>query len=275
MSLTTIAVEHLSKTFGHCPVLQDVGFEIRAGERVALVGPSGSGKSTLLRHLVGLTRANRYSDSRVTVMDRCIQQQGQLTRGSRAQRCRTGYIFQQFNLVGRLSVMTNVLIGRLGCMPRWRALIGRFTPEEREMALRSLKRVGLEELANQRANTLSGGQMQRVAIARVLMQDADIILADEPIASLDPRSAREVMDILKRINEEDGRTIVVSLHQVEYARDYCQRAIALKYGQVYFDGAIDQLTDMRLAYLYENADLDKPRETRFPADAPAALRLIG
>lgn len=276
MSLTTIAVEHLSKTFGHRPVLQDVGFEIRAGERVALVGPSGSGKSTLLRHLVGLTKANRYGDSRVTVMDRCIQRQGRLARGSRAQRCRTGYIFQQFNLAGRLSVMTNVLIGRLGCMPRWRALTGRFTPEEHEMALRSLKRVGLEELAHQRANTLSGGQMQRVAIARVLMQDADIILADEPIASLDPRSAREVMDILKRINEEDGRTIVVSLHQVDYARDYCQRAIALKHGQVYFDGPIDQLTDMRLAYLYENAELDnKPRETRFPASTPTPLHATG
>lgn len=275
MSLTTIAVEHLSKTFGHRPVLQDVGFEIRAGERVALVGPSGSGKSTLLRHLVGLTKANRYSDSRVTVMDRCIQQQGRLTRGSRAQRCRIGYIFQQFNLVGRLSVMTNVLIGRLGRMPRWRALTGRFTAEEREMALRSLKRVGLEELADQRANTLSGGQMQRVAIARVLMQDADIILADEPIASLDPRSAREVMNILERINEEDGRTIVVSLHQVDYARDYCQRAIALKQGQVYFDGAIDQLTDIRLAYLYENAELDKSRETRFAASAPTPLHAAG
>ncbi|SDL06470.1 phosphonate transport system ATP-binding protein [Modicisalibacter muralis] len=275
MSLTTIAVEHLSKTFGHSPVLQDVGFEIRAGERVALVGPSGSGKSTLLRHLVGLTKANRHSDSRVTVMDRCIQRRGRLARGSRAQRCRTGYIFQQFNLVGRLSVMTNVLIGRLGCMPRWRALIGRFTPEEHEMALRSLKRVGLEELAHQRANTLSGGQMQRVAIARVLMQDADIILADEPIASLDPRSAREVMDTLQRINEEDGRTIVVSLHQVDYARDYCQRAIALKHGQVYFDGPIDQLTDIRLAYLYANAELDKPHESRFPASAPTALRVAG
>lgn len=268
MSLTTIAVEHLSKTFGHRAVLHDVGFTIRPGERVALIGPSGSGKSTLLRHLVGLTMANRHGDSHISVMGRCVQQRGKRLRDSRSDRCRTGYIFQQLNLVGRLSVMTNVLIGRLGSMPRWRALLGRFSAEERGMALRALRRVGLEELAGQRANTLSGGQMQRVAIARVLMQDAAVILADEPIASLDPRSAREVMDMLKRINEEDGRTIIVSLHQVDYAREYCQRAIALKRGHLYFDGAIEHLTDARLAALYENADTGHARETRYPVPVP-------
>lgn len=275
MSLNTIAVEQLSKTFGQCKVLQDVGFEIRSGERVALIGPSGSGKSTLLRHLVGLTRANRNSHSLISVMGRDIQQRGRLVRATRIQRRRTGYIFQQFNLVGRLSVMTNVLIGRLGCMPRWRALLGRFDQEEKQMALQALRRVGLEELAEQRANTLSGGQMQRVAIARVLMQDADIILADEPIASLDPRSAREVMDILKRINEEDGRTVVVSLHQVDYARNYCQRAIALKQGRLYFDGPSAQLTDARLNALYENSDLGELLEDHQPDRIPAALSAVG
>lgn len=276
MSLNTIAVEQLSKTFGQRSVLQDVGFEIRSGERVALIGPSGSGKSTLLRHLVGLTRANRDSHSRISVMGREIQQRGKLTSGTRMQRRRTGYIFQQFNLVGRLSVMTNVLIGRLGCMPRWRALLGRFNQQEKQMALQALRRVGLEELAGQRANTLSGGQMQRVAIARVLMQDADIILADEPIASLDPRSAQEVMDILKRINEEDGRTVVVSLHQVDYARNYCQRAIALKQGRLYFDGPISQLTDSRLHALYENTELgEAPNRHDVPAHVPIPLGATG
>lgn len=257
MSLATIAVHQLSKSFSHHPVLQDIEFEIRQGERVALIGPSGSGKSTLMRHLVGLTRANRHGNSCVHVLGRDIQRGGKLVSASRAERCRTGYIFQQFNLAGRLSVLTNVLVGRLGRMPRWRALLCRFSAEERAMALRALKRVGLEELANQRANTLSGGQMQRVAIARALMQDAELILADEPIASLDPRSAREVMDILKRINEEDGRTVVITLHQVDYAREYCQRAIALKQGRLYYDGSIAHLTDTRLHALYENAGLDE------------------
>ncbi|GHB13915.1 phosphonate ABC transporter ATP-binding protein [Modicisalibacter luteus] len=272
MSLTTIAVQQLSKTFGHHPVLQDIGFEIRQGERVALIGPSGSGKSTLMRHLVGLTRANRQGNSCVHALGRDIQRHGKLISASRAERCRTGYIFQQFNLAGRLSVLTNVLVGRLGRMPRWRALLGRFSAEERAMALHALKRVGLEELAGQRANTLSGGQMQRVAIARALMQDAELILADEPIASLDPRSAREVMDILKRINEEDGRTVVITLHQVDYAREYCQRAIALRQGRLYYDGPITQLTDARLQALYENAGLNELYQPSDGSVQPVMLR---
>ncbi|WP_017428948.1 phosphonate ABC transporter ATP-binding protein [Vreelandella jeotgali] len=279
MSLTNIAVEQLSKTFGRTTVLQDVDFEIDAGDMVALIGPSGSGKSTLLRLMVGLTRANREQRSRVTIMDRAVQQRGKLTRCSRAERCRVGYIFQQYNLVGRLSVLTNVLIGHLGSMPRGRALLGRFNRQERLRALEALSRVGLESLAGQRANTLSGGQMQRVAIARALVQDADIILADEPIASLDPRSAREVMKILQRINEEDGRTVLVTLHQVEYAREFCRRAIALKQGRLYYDDSIQHLTDARLQALYDDEGLcelfdrrpQQPDTITQPAAAGAAL----
>ncbi|WP_136248691.1 phosphonate ABC transporter ATP-binding protein [Halomonas borealis] len=275
MSIPSIVVERLSKTFGQYPVLRDIDFTIHAGEMVALIGPSGSGKSTLLRHLIGLTRGDRRGASRVRLQGCEVQAAGRLARASRQQRCRTGYIFQQFNLVGRLSVLTNVLIGRLGCMPRGRALLGRFTPEERAMARRALARVGLEALADQRANTLSGGQMQRVAIARVLMQDTDVILADEPIASLDPRSAREVMQILERINVEDGRTVVVTLHQVEVARSFCRRAIALKGGRLYFDGPIGELTDTRLTSLYENAGLDELR-TRTPSiDLAAPVGALG
>ncbi|PAU77302.1 phosphonate ABC transporter ATP-binding protein [Halomonas salipaludis] len=275
MSIANIAVERLNKAFGQRTVLEDIAFEIRAGEMVALIGPSGSGKSTLLRHLVGLTIANRQTGGRVTVMQHDIQCDGRLIRRSRAERCRTGYIFQQFNLVGRLSVMTNVLIGRLGSMPRWRALLGRFSEEERSQARHALARVGLGELAGQRANTLSGGQMQRVAIARALVQDADIIYADEPIASLDPRSAREVMDILKRINAEDGRTVLVTLHQVEYARRYCLRTIALKQGRLYHDGPTAELTDARLQALYDNADLDEMHDASAPNDSPVALGAAG
>ncbi|SHM20913.1 phosphonate ABC transporter ATP-binding protein [Vreelandella subglaciescola] len=259
MSIPTIIVEQLHKSFGHRQVLDEVNFRVTSGEMVALIGPSGSGKSTLMRHLVGLTCGNRGRGGRVELMGREVQASGRLRRASRGERCRIGYIFQQFNLVGRLSVLSNVLIGRLGSMPRARALLGRFTEQERQRARACLARVGLEEMTNQRANTLSGGQMQRVAIARVLMQDADVILADEPIASLDPRSAREVMEILSRIHAEDGRTVIVTLHQVDVARRYCHRAIALKDGRLYFDGAISELTDARLQSLYENAGLDELR----------------
>ncbi|MBB3141611.1 phosphonate ABC transporter ATP-binding protein [Halomonas organivorans] len=275
MSIPSIVVERLSKTFGQHPVLRDIDFTIHAGEMVALIGPSGSGKSTLLRHLIGLTRGDRGAAGRVRLQGREVQAGGRLARASRQQRCRTGYIFQQFNLVGRLSVLTNVLIGRLGCMPRGRALFGRFTPEERDMARRALARVGLEALADQRANTLSGGQMQRVAIARVLMQDTDVILADEPIASLDPRSAREVMQILERVNAEDGRTVVITLHQVEVARRFCKRAIALKAGRLYFDGPIGELTDGRLTALYENAGLDELKTRTPPVDLAAPVGALG
>ncbi|WP_280553915.1 phosphonate ABC transporter ATP-binding protein [Halomonas sp. 25-S5] len=275
MSIPSILVDQLSKSFGQHPVLRDVGFSVKPGEMVALIGPSGSGKSTLLRHLAGLTRSNRDGKSRVQVLGRNIQSGGRLSRRSRADRCRTGYIFQQFNLVGRLSVLTNVLIGQLGNMPRGRALLGRFTEEERQSARRALARVGIEALAGQRANTLSGGQMQRVAIARVLMQDADIILADEPIASLDPRSVREVMEILARINAEDGRTVLITLHQVEVARRFCPRAIALKEGRLYFDGPASDLTDARLESLYENAGLDELHSRSTSVDLATPVAALG
>ncbi|MBF7053510.1 phosphonate ABC transporter ATP-binding protein [Halomonas sp. KAO] len=275
MSIHSILVDRVSKTFGRHPVLREVGFSVSPGEMLALVGPSGSGKSTLMRHLAGLTHANRERHSRIQVLGRDIQSDGRLVRRTRTERCRIGYIFQQFNLVGRLSVLTNVLIGRLGSMPRGRSLLGRFSPEEVDRAMRALARVGIDALAHQRANTLSGGQMQRVAIARVLMQDADIILADEPIASLDPRSAREVMEILARINAEDGRTVLVTLHQVEVARRFCPRTIALKEGRLYFDGPTSDLTDRRLEALYANAGLDELHARPAANEMGAALGALG
>lgn len=275
MSIHSILVDRVSKTFGQQPVLREVGFSVSPGEMLALVGPSGSGKSTLMRHMAGLTCANRERHSRIQVLGRDIQSAGRLARRTRGERCRTGYIFQQFNLVGRLSVLTNVLIGRLGSMPRGRSLLGRFTAEETDQALRALARVGIDSLAHQRANTLSGGQMQRVAIARVLMQDADIILADEPIASLDPRSAREVMEILARINAEDGRTVLVTLHQVEVARRFCPRTIALKEGRLYFDGPTSDLSDARLEALYANAGLDELHARPAANDIGNAIGALG
>jgi ABC-type thiamine transport system ATPase subunit len=145
-------------------------------------------------------------------------------------------IFQQFNLVGRLSLFSNVALGSLGRIPFWQGLLGLWPPETKQAAMAALNRFGLADYAAQRANTLSGGQQQRGAIARALVQKAKIILADEPVASLDPVSARRVMEILQTLNREDGLTVIVTLHQVDYALRYCRRVVALKQGKIVYDG---------------------------------------
>lgn len=253
---SVIGINRLCKTFGrHGKALHEISLNIEPGEMVALIGPSGSGKSTLLRHLAGLAQGDRDS-GRIEVLGQRIQEQGRLDRDIRKARARIGYIFQQFNLIGRMDVVSNVLTGTLGRIPAWRGNFGIFTPEERALALESLRRVGMDSFAMQRASCLSGGQQQRVAIARTLAQQAELILADEPIASLDPESARRVMDILADINQRDGKTVVVTLHQVDYARQYCRRAIALKHGRILFDGDSGQLTPALLNEIYGTSSFD-------------------
>lgn len=247
-----IRVDRLNKSFGRKQALFDLALSVQPGEMVALIGASGSGKSTLLRHLAGLARGDAGS---IEVLGRQVQADGRLNGDVRRQRADIGYIFQQLNLVGRLSVMQNVLLGGLGRMPRWRGSLSLFNAEERQRAMQALERVGLAEFAAQRASTLSGGQQQRVAIARALCQQAEVILADEPIASLDPESARKVMEILADINRRDGKTVVVTLHQVDYAVRYCQRAVALKGGRIHFDGPTDSFNPDFLNDLY-GGDLD-------------------
>ncbi len=246
-----IVVHHLTKSFAngstHRVALDDVSFEVGSGELVALIGASGSGKSTLLRHLGGLVAADGGA---IRIGGRPIQEEGRISRRVRDLRAEIGFIFQQFNLVGRLSVMTNVLAGLIHRRPLWRTLLMQFDATDRQAALEALARVGLEDRATQRASTLSGGQQQRAAIARTLVQGARVVLGDEPIASLDPTSARRVMDTLARINREDRVTCLVSLHQVEYAREYCPRTIALAAGRVVFDGPTQELTPELLARVY-------------------------
>lgn len=191
---TIIRVEKLAKTFNQHQALHAVDLNIHHGEMVALLGPSGSGKSTLLRHLSGLITGDKSVGSHIELLGRTVQREGRLARDIRKSRAHTGYIFQQFNLVNRLSVLENVLIGALGSTPFWRTCFSYFTREQKQRALQALTRVGMVHFAHQRVSTLSGGQQQRVAIARALMQQAKVILADEPIASLDPESARIVMD---------------------------------------------------------------------------------
>jgi phosphonate transport system ATP-binding protein len=274
--MNVIHVDRLSKHFrGGARALDEISLSVRRGEMVALIGASGSGKSTLLRHLTGLVAADRRDGGGVHALDCCVQQDGRVQRGARGVRARVGMIFQQFNLVARLSLLTNVLLGRLGRIPGWRGCLGLFSTEEKRAAMRALARVGMADFAAQRASTLSGGQQQRGAIARALVQGAEVLIADEPIASLDPRSARQVMDTLRQLNREDGTTVLVSLHQVEYAIEYCPRTIALRAGRVIYDGPSDALTPAFLAELYgseKDALLLPERIEPRPAAGPRTLR---
>lgn len=255
--MLAIEISHLSKTFlPGKKALNGVNLEIKQGEMVALIGASGSGKSTLLRHIAGLIKADA-DGGKVEVFGASMQENGRIASGARKSRSKIGVIFQQFNLVTRLSVLTNVLMGLLGSVPLWRGTFGFFTVLEKKRAMMALQRVGIADHAVKRASNLSGGQQQRAAIARALTQGAELILADEPIASLDPASSKKVMNTLERINIEDNITVVVSLHQVDYALQYCPRTIAMRDGQVVFDGDSKQLTPAFLRELYgeESAEL--------------------
>jgi len=248
-----VEVSGLSKTFrsgnrSH-RALDDVALTVAPGEMVALIGASGSGKSTLLRHLSGLIPADRKPGTRVMVGGRKVQHEHGIAGGIREVRCGVGFIFQQFNLVGRLTLLKNVCLGMIGRVPSYRSLLGVFTHNEKRLAMAALERVGMARYAGQRASTLSGGQQQRAAIARAMVQGAGVLLADEPIASLDPASATKVMQALSELNR-DGVTVLVCLHQVEYARRYCPRTVALSDGEIVFDGDTAELTNSALKELY-------------------------
>lgn len=246
-----IRIHGLNKTFlGGRKALQDVSLDIAPGEMVALIGASGSGKSTLLRHMAGLMAGDETDHGLIQIHGKAIQQHGKIASDIRRTRAGIGFVFQQFNLVDRLPVIVNVLAGTLHRVPMWRSLIRWFTPSEVARGIEALKRVGIEECCAQRASTLSGGQQQRAAIARALVQGAKVILADEPIASLDPEASRKVMDILARVNREDQCTVVVSLHQVNVAMKYCPRTVALHHGRVVYDGPSVALTPGLLRELY-------------------------
>ncbi|MEA5551214.1 phosphonate ABC transporter ATP-binding protein [Anabaena cylindrica UHCC 0172] len=246
-TIATIEVTQLSKSFKGKSALNHLSCTIQAGEMVVLLGASGSGKSTLLRHLNGLQNADKGS---VSIFGSTLQADGKLHSQIRALRCQIGCIFQQFNLVNRLTVIENVLVGNLAKLSLARSALHLFTKAEKIRALSALERVGILEQAYKRASMLSGGQQQRVAIARCLMQGAKIILADEPIASLDPESARKVMELLVELNQQNGITIVASLHQIQIVRNYFHRVIALRDGEVMFDGAISEINDNKLNEIY-------------------------
>lgn len=238
-----ITVGGLEKHFPNgVAALRGVDLAIEPGSFVVILGPSGAGKSTLLRCINGLETPTAGA---VTVRDLPVTQ-----RNLRAIRTEVAMVFQSFNLVGRLNVMANVLCGRLGKRSTLGSLFYLMRPEDRAVAERALARVGLTDRAWERADRLSGGQQQRVGIARALAQEPAIMLADEPVASLDPATSEEILDLLREIQQRDRITLVVSLHQVDYAKQYAERIIGLNDGEVVYDGTVDGLTEDVLTAIY-------------------------
>ncbi len=244
-----LEIKHLSKTYDDgTEALKDVSFTVERGEFLVVIGLSGSGKSTLLRCI------NRLVDPSAGQIllegqDVAVAEGVELRKFRR----RMGMIFQHFNLVKRSSVLTNVLSGRLGYTAPWKSLTGRFSSTDRKNALSALKRVGLEVQTHKRADELSGGQQQRVGIARALMQDPDLILADEPVASLDPVLAHSIMGYLETLNRQEGMTVICSLHYLDLVQRYATRVIGLRDGRLVYNGTgadIRKITDEEFKEIY-------------------------
>jgi phosphonate transport system ATP-binding protein len=239
-------VKDASKAFDGKPALDRVSFGVRPGEFLAVLGPSGAGKTTLFRCLSGLTSMDN---------GQAWIGQADVSKLHSRERRRIAVVFQQYNLVSRLSAKQNVLAGRLGYVPAWRGWLRSFETADHLLALECLDRVGLLAQAEQRASTLSGGQQQRVAIARALAQQPDVIIADEPVASLDPRIGGEILELLRSIchSGERGIAVICSLHQPHFARQFADRVIGLSAGRKVLDAAATQLDDTMLDSVYGQA----------------------
>jgi len=255
MSETGFKLIDVHKTFGDTNALNDVSFEVKAGEFVTLLGPSGAGKTTLFRCLTGLEQAD---NGETWVLGERIDHASR--KQLRKLRQSIGLIFQQHNLIGRLSALDNVLMARLSQTPWWRVALNKFSHGDKQLALSSLDQVGLLDKAYIRSDALSGGQQQRVAIARVLTQHSRVLLADEPVASLDPESARLVLEDLKRIAREHNIAVLCSLHQVGLAKKYADRIIGMRAGQVVFDGNSQDFCLQTEQNLYSKVNSETPAD---------------
>jgi phosphonate transport system ATP-binding protein len=273
LELGMLVVEGLTCRFGTRAAVENASFSVAPGSFIGVIGRSGAGKSTLLRTINRLSPATSgrilFQGSDVTAL-----------RGPelRRWRARSAMIFQQFNLIGRLDVLTNVLMGRLSEIPTWRSLLRLWPEEDVAVAMSALEQFDMAQLASQRADQLSGGQQQRVAIARALVQEPDIILADEPIASLDPRNTKIVMDSLLRINKHFNITVLCNLHSLDLARNYCDRLIGMATGRVVFDGAPSALTQHAAREIYDleanevmGVSGEAPGDSTIPALGKAAV----
>jgi phosphonate transport system ATP-binding protein len=247
--MTLLKIKGLKKSYGNFEALHNIDIEFKQGEFVVFIGSSGAGKSTFIR---------------------CINKMVEPTAGSlefdgvdiaklrgaalRKQRSKIGMIFQHYNLIGRVNVIKNVMYGLLGQVPLWKSLLGLYPEAEKRRAVELLDEIGLSEQMYKRADALSGGQMQRVGICRSIMQNPKLLLADEPIASLDPKSSEIVMDSLRQITNQRGLCCIVNLHQVDYARKYADRIIGMKAGEIVFDGKPEELTDAIVQEIYAKKD---------------------
>jgi phosphonate transport system ATP-binding protein len=242
---TMLSVRGLTKSYGNAiHALRGIDMEVKKGEFLVILGPSGAGKSTLLRCI---NRLVEPSEGQVFYNDELMTSS---RRNLRAVRRQFGMVFQQFNLVKRLSVLTNVLTGRLAYRSSWRSLFYNFSTDDKRIAIECLARVNMDHKAFQRADTLSGGEQQRVAIARALAQQPTIILADEPVASLDPKIARQVLTYLRQVAHELGITVLCNLHQVEYTREFAERIVGMSKGRLVFEGTGAELTEEILHRIY-------------------------
>jgi len=245
-----LSVRGLTKTYAAGDrALDDVSFDVPAGQVLGLIGPSGAGKSTLIRCVNRLVEPTSGSihlgDAELT---------GLGTGGLRKARRRIGMIFQEYALVERLSVMENVLSGRLGYVPFWRSFLRRYPQQDVDKAFALLERVGLADHANKRADALSGGQRQRVGIARALEQDPELLLVDEPTASLDPKTSRQIMRLLVEVCDERGLPAIINIHDVVLARRFTERLVGLQAGRIVFDGSPDALDESVLTTIYGDED---------------------
>jgi phosphonate transport system ATP-binding protein len=263
-----LQLDNVTRRFGERVAVADATLSVPGGQMVGIIGRSGAGKSTLLRmvnRLIEPTAGRVLFDGRdITALS------GHAVHDWRAS---AAMIFQQFNLVPRLDVLTNVLAGRLNRIPTVRALLKLFTARERALAIRALDRLGIAELAQNRADALSGGQQQRVAIARALMQEPRILLADEPIASLDPMNARLVMDALRDINRYEGITVLCNLHTLDTARAYCDRIVGMAHGRIVFDGAPEMLTEQAVREIYGTTEHEHVVDERITSTSIAGAGL--
>ena len=262
-----LVLDGVTKAFGKSVAVSGVSLSIPRGQFVGIIGRSGAGKSTTLRMINRLTdpTAGRITCEGVDVT-------ALSGRALRDWRRRCAMIFQQFNLVGRLDVLDNVLMGRLTHTPGWRSAAKLWRRDDRAIAMAALDQMDIAQLAAQRADSLSGGQQQRVAICRALVQEPEIVLADEPVASLDPRNARVVMDALQRINRHFGLTVLCNLHSLELARGYCDRLVGMAGGRVVFDDAPAALTDGVARELYGLEANEVMERQPAAANEPAELQ---
>ncbi len=262
-------LKNVARRFGKKTAVDSVTLDIPQGQMVGIIGRSGAGKSTLLRMINRLQEPTSGSIHFAGVEVSSLR--GQALRNWQRD---CAMIFQQFNLVPRLDVLTNVILGRLNHRSTTMSLLGLFSREERIHAIAALERLGIEQTALQMAGTLSGGQQQRVAIARALMQNPKMVLADEPIASLDPLNAKIVMDALRDINEREGITVITNLHTLDTARNYCERIVGMAAGRVVFDGRPSELTADAVKQIYgtdkDGASIDETM-TSTSINIPAAV----